>query len=61
MSFFPTFFHHLRNGDGSFNSMCMNCFETVSHHKTEEELGELDAKHMCKEMPLTLRANQFIN
>jgi hypothetical protein len=61
MSLLPTFFHHLRNRDGSFNSMCMNCFETVSDHKAEKELADLDAKHICKETPLSLRAKQFIN
>ncbi len=41
------FFPHRRNKDGSFTSICLNCFGTVASHKTEEELQEEDKRHVC--------------
>ena len=42
------FFPHRRNPDGSFTSICLTCCSTVASHKTEEELVELDRKHICE-------------
>lgn len=41
------FFPHRRNPDGTLNSICLRCLETVASHKTEEELKELDKQHVC--------------
>lgn len=41
------FFPHRRNPDGTFNSICLCCLETVASHKTDEELKELDKQHVC--------------
>jgi hypothetical protein len=40
-------FPHRRNADGTFDSICMNCFLTVSHSKSEAELAESDKNHIC--------------
>jgi hypothetical protein len=59
MSFLAaTSFPHLRNPDGSRNSICMNCFATIGHHRTEEELSELDRRHVCKETLVSKRSKQ---
>jgi len=41
------FFPHRRNPDGTLNSICLSCLETIASHKTEEELKELDKQHVC--------------
>jgi len=42
------FFPHRRNPDGSLTSICLTCCAIVASHKTEEELVELDKKHICE-------------
>jgi hypothetical protein len=54
-----TFFPHRSNRDGSFNSICLNCFVTVGDHRTEEELVKMDAQHICKSTPLSRRSVQL--
>jgi hypothetical protein len=44
----PPFFPHRRNRDGSFDSICLNCFVTVASRGVESELSELEEKHFCK-------------
>jgi hypothetical protein len=50
-------FPHRRNKDGSFDSICLNCFATVASHMTEEELKEFDKKHVCANSLLSQRGN----
>jgi hypothetical protein len=45
------FFPHRRNPDGSFTSICLTCCAIVASHKTDEELVELDKKHICETAP----------
>lgn len=49
------FFPHRRNPDGSLTSICLTCCSTVASHKTEEELVELDKKHICETAILSQR------
>ena len=51
------FFPHRRNPDGTFNSICLSCLETIAAHKTEEELKELD-KDMYVASKLNLIARE---
>jgi hypothetical protein len=41
-------FLHRRNRDGSYESICPGCFLTVSHAETQDELTELDNKHVSE-------------
>ena len=38
---------HRRNKDGSYDSICLTCFLTVSHAYTEAELTEQEMAHVC--------------
>ena len=51
------FFPHRRNKDGTFNSICLNCFATVASNMTEEELKEQDKEHVCVKSLLSERGN----
>jgi hypothetical protein len=50
-----TLYPHRRNRDGSFDSICLTCFMTVATAKTEIELAESDAKHICESALLAER------
>jgi hypothetical protein len=50
------FYPHRRNRDGSFDSICLNCFATLATAKTEAELLELDQAHICQPATVTQRA-----
>jgi CheY-like chemotaxis protein len=41
-------FIHCANHDGTFRSVCMNCFVTVSSKRREEELIEPEQRHICE-------------
>lgn len=44
----PTFFYpHRRTNDGSYISICLQCFATVARSLAEEELAEHDKGHVC--------------
>jgi hypothetical protein len=49
------FFPHRRNPDGTLNSICLSCLETIAAHKTEGELKELDKEHVCSRTLLSER------
>ena len=54
-------FAHRPLDDGSVESICMNCFLTISHtwgdfKVTEKELVEIEAAHQCDE---TRQSKQF--
>ena len=40
-----------------FNSICLECLATVASHMSEEELKELDKKHICKKSVLSEPGN----
>ena len=48
---------HRRNKDGSYDSICLTCFLTVSHAKTEAELAKQDMAHVCHVTLLSKRAD----
>ncbi len=50
-----TLYPHRRNRDGSFDSICLTCFMTVATAKTESELADADAKHICESALLAER------
>jgi hypothetical protein len=43
-----TTFPHRRNPDGTFDSICIQCFVTVGTAATEAELKETEITHDCK-------------
>jgi hypothetical protein len=40
-------FPHRHNLDGSHDSICVNCFRTVSSTQREIELEAIEKKHVC--------------
>jgi hypothetical protein len=42
-------FHHRKNTDGTFDSICPVCFRTVASAKNESQLAELEHEHICEE------------
>jgi hypothetical protein len=42
------FFPHRRNRDGSYDSICLTCFETIGSAGTQEELVKIDKEHVCE-------------
>jgi hypothetical protein len=59
MSFqLPPYYPHRRNKNGTFDSICLKCFGTVAANKTEDELAELDKRHVCSDSILSNRANR---
>ena len=40
-------FPHRHNLDGSHDSICVNCFRTVSSMQHEIELEAIEKKHVC--------------
>jgi hypothetical protein len=41
-------FAHRRNGDASFDSICLACFLTVGSALVDVELQALESDHQCK-------------
>jgi len=56
LSQLPAFYPHRRNSDGSFDSICLNCFATVANAGTEPELLEYDSRHVCEPATVSQRA-----
>ena len=50
------FYPHRRNRDGSFDSICLNCFATLATARTEPELLVYEEMHVCAYSPLSQRA-----
>jgi hypothetical protein len=44
----PSPFVLRRNADGSFDSICLNCYMTVAKAKNEGELRETEMFHYCQ-------------
>ncbi len=40
----------------SFDSICLNCFQTLAKARTESELLEYDKRHICKPTTASQRA-----
>ena len=51
---------HRKNNNGSFDSICMQCFATISHKKNEAELAEDEKKHVCAQSPLSKRGERIL-
>lgn len=41
------YFPHRRNCDGTYDSICMTCFQIVAEGVQEHELAEEDRRHVC--------------
>jgi hypothetical protein len=50
------FYPHRHNKDGSYDSICLNCFVTVASRKSEAELIEFDKVHVCEYSVLSQRS-----
>jgi hypothetical protein len=40
-------YSHRANANGSYDSICMNCFRTVVTQDSEAELSTREATHVC--------------
>ena len=40
-------FAHRLNGNGTYDSICKNCFMTVANLRNEAELGPHERNHLC--------------
>jgi hypothetical protein len=40
-------FPHRHNADGTWDSICKRCFNTVAHCETESELALHEKEHVC--------------
>ena len=49
------FFPHRLNKDGSYDSICLQCFATVATAATSAALDEHDIEHTCREESLLKR------
>jgi hypothetical protein len=49
------FYPHRHNKDGSYDSICLTCFATVSTARTEPELVAHDIKHICEPWNISQR------
>ena len=56
LSKLAAFYPHRRNRDGSFDSICLNCFATLATARTEPELLVYEKMHVCAYSPLSQRA-----
>ena len=45
-------FPHRRNRDGSFDSICKRCFQTIASCSSETALSVAETKHTCDGPPL---------
>ncbi len=45
--------------DGSFDSICMTCFATVTTGASEKELEKPDSEHVCEPSVMTQRAGDY--
>ena len=52
----PVAFKHRKNLDGSWDSICMKCFLTVTTTAKEHDLHEAEHSHDCAEL-LEMRTN----
>jgi hypothetical protein len=43
-------FPHRVNKDGTFDSICPNCFETIATRNVEEDLKEIEEAHLCTDV-----------
>jgi hypothetical protein len=48
-------FAHRPNGNGTFDSICRVCFQTVVHSEKEESLASSEAVHECSTTALELK------
>ena len=47
---------HRRNGDGSYDAICMTCFATVDSQPIEADLAPAEQAHVCDNTLLSMRA-----
>ena len=52
----PPSFPHRRNGDSSFDSICLKCLLTIATARTEVELARYEKYHVCNPSILSQRA-----
>jgi hypothetical protein len=50
----PSYLHRV-NGDGTFDSICIRCFDTIASAKTEEDLATTELEHRCPPTALSER------
>jgi hypothetical protein len=48
---------HHQNKDGSYESICLTCFLTISHANTETELKLQEEAHLCAPSLVSKRAD----
>jgi hypothetical protein len=43
------------NMDGTWNSICIRCFQTIATHKLEVEVEKIEKTHVCSPLVLSQR------
>jgi len=46
------------NVDGTWNSICVRCFQTIAANRREVEVEEIEANHVCASSPLSQRSGR---
>ncbi len=41
-------FRHRENSDGTFDSICLQCFQTIANVKDERDLFVFEGNHICE-------------
>jgi hypothetical protein len=55
-------YNRTQNDNGTYNTRCLHCFMTVaSSIETEQELADVEARHICPERALADLLNMQIN
>jgi len=54
MAGIPRDFPHRLNVDGNFDSVCPDCFKTISSQRFEVDLRSLERNHYCDPILLNL-------
>jgi hypothetical protein len=51
-------FPHRYNHDGTIDSICKQCFQTVASHKKEIEIEQIEKAHVCSSSLLSQRGGR---
>jgi hypothetical protein len=50
---------HRRNDNGTWDSICLGCFQTIARAKSETELREQEFEHVCFPLQFSQEADRY--
>jgi hypothetical protein len=53
-------FHYRHNPDGSWDSICLHCYQTAAQARSEAELTEAQKQHVCGPLASRFEREGFI-